>query len=448
VENIPISPDSTLPTTSVVSRTYRFGSWFIGEIRWIFRVILSSCERFYFDNGFSKAASLAYTSLLSLVPITALGFGFLGSFAASKEYVPAVRTFILKQFAPSTQVVDEVIASLAAYSEKLPTVNVLVIAFIVTTSILLLNSVEYALNEIWQVFEARSISHRVAIFCAILVIAPVMAVSGYYTMTMRVAPFLDTFGTSQALDTLYHDLLAFLIDFLALFSIYYMVPKAPVKFASATFGAFLAALLFSLCKATFAIYIVKFYSFNSYAEVYGSTLAVIPIFLFWLYLLWTIVLLGAEACFQAQYMPKTGKIWKRSVLSVGDGKMLLAVQSLVIIARAFLDGAKLPTEQEIAERLGCSTELLKPALYALERAEIISRSDNREMLLTLMRHPDRISIEEVRQALFKSMASMHYPDEMAKLFSYFRQGIDRSKLTLADVLDLAKVSDDNDPNSR
>jgi YihY family inner membrane protein len=416
----------------------RFAPWFLSELRWFVRVVAASCDRFYWDNGFSKAASLAYSTLLSIVPMMALGFGFLASFAASKDHIPALRLFILKQFAPTTQGVDQVINNLAIYSEKLPTLNVFVLAFIVVTAILLLNSVEYALNEIWQVYEARSVSHRVAIFCAIIVIAPVLVISAYYTMKFRVAPLLEEMGTSQSVNTVYNGLLAFLIDYIAFLALYYLVPKAPVRFTSATFGAFLSALLFGVAKVAFGIYIVRFYSFDSYADVYGSTLAVIPIFLFWLYLSWTIVLLGAESCFQAQYLPKSGRFWKRSVLSVGDGKMVLALQSLVIIARAFIEGGKLPNELDIAERLGCSSVVLRPALNDLEIAEIIARGDSRDQPLTLMCDPGKITLEDIQHALFKSMASMHHPEEMTRLFSYFCDGHDRQKLTLADVLNLKK----------
>src|SRR5690606_13969023 len=111
-------------------------------------------------------------------------------------------------------------------------------------------------------------------------------------------------------------------------------------------------------KEGYAVYIVRFSSYNA---IY-TTLAAIPISLFWLYIGWTVVLFGAELSYQAQYLPHQGKIWKRSVLSVGDARLLLAVQSLVIITRAFVRVGKLPNDIELAETLGCSTVVLKPAL--------------------------------------------------------------------------------------
>ncbi|MCO6431741.1 MAG: YihY family inner membrane protein [Deltaproteobacteria bacterium] len=418
-----------------VSRLQRFWAWFVSEIKWCVRVVLSSCDRFYWDNGFSKAASLAYTTLLSLVPVTALGFSILASFVAKNETVPELRNFIarvFRQFAPSVEAVDTVIAYLNDFSRTIAGLNELAIVFLVITSLLLLNSIEYALNEIWQVYEARSLPHRIARFCAILVIAPVLAVSGYYTsLRFRFQPLFDDYGVVTTLYTVYDYLMPFLVDFVAFVFLYYLVPKAPVRFSSAAFGAFLAAILFGVAKELFAIYVLRF---SSHAAIYG-TLATIPIFLFWLYLAWTILLLGAESCYQAQYLPRSGKIWKRSVLSVGDGTMLLAMQAMVMVARAFERGEKMPGELEIAERLGCSSVLLKPAIDHLERARIIIRGDSRDMPLTLLRSPEKITVNDIREALFKhSDASMHFPEEMTRVFQSVRAATDSGKLTLAEII--------------
>lgn len=413
----------------IVTAPRRAARRLLAEFRWFFRVVISSCDRFYWDNGFSKAASLAYTSLLSLVPLMALAFGMFASFAVSTEHMQEMRSFILRQFVPAGASVTPVLAYLTQFSESLASLNVIVIFFIVVTSILLLNSIEYALNEVWQVHEPRTIAHRIAIFCAILVIAPALVISAYYFSTARIEPFLAGIATSSFAALIYNWLLPFLIDFLAFVSLFYLVPKAPVKLGSACFGAFLTAILFALAKEGYAVYIVRFATYN----VIYTTLAAIPVSLFWLYIAWSIVLFGAELCYQAQYLPHQGKLWKRSILAVGDGRLLLAMQSLVIITRTFLAGGKLPSDIELAEKLGCSIVVLKPSLDALEGAGIICRGDSRDMPLTLMRSPDKLTLAEIREALFSSRASVHFPTEMARLFECFKVPERSQAVTLADI---------------
>jgi membrane protein len=195
----------------------------------------------------------------------------------------------------------------------------------------------------------------------------------------------------------------------------------------ALFGAICASLLFGVAKHWFAFYIVRF---ANYDRVYEA-LALIPIFLFWLYICWTVVLFGAEISYQAQHLPRVGALWKRSLTSVGDGAMVLAVQTLVLIAREFDRGGKIPNELEIAEELGCSSVVLKSTLVALEQAGIIMRGEGRYMPLLLMRAPDTVTMSDIREAVFKKRGSMFMGLEMRTMYSCFSPGGDPKNVTLA-----------------
>ncbi|NDC38021.1 MAG: YihY family inner membrane protein [Proteobacteria bacterium] len=405
--------------------------WCLEELRFLARVLISSADRFYWDNGFSKAASLAYTTLFALVPLTMLAFGLLSSFALSNQHLPDVREFIFRQFVPQLEVVDEILRNLELFSTRIHEVSILAGAFIVITVILLLNSIEFVLNEVWQVYEARPISHRIGIFCTIIVVAPVLALSAYYFTSFRLQPLLQDYGFIPYLTQLYPIFVPALIDFAAFLLLYFYVPKAPVRFRSAVFGGLISAVLFGFAKVGFATYIESFAQYN---KVYGA-IASIPVFLFWVYLAWSIVLYGAEVSYQAQYLPRRGKLWKRAVLSSGDGRMLLAMQALVEVSHAFQQGKKLPNDLELAEQLGCSCVILKPALDAMERAGIVARGDSRTMPITLTRSPEKILLSEVREAVLQDSASLHYPEAMARMFSAFKVDGSSQELTLAQLVE-------------
>lgn len=393
------------------------------QLKWLNRVILSSCDRFYWDNGFSRAASLAYSSLLSLVPLTALCFGVLAVFLGSTD---EVQTFLFKQFIPSTSALQELLPELQKFCDNIRNFNVLVLATLVVTSVLLLNSIEYALNQVWQVYEPRPLTDRLAIFCAIIVLIPFFAVSGYYTK-IKSDTFFATFDT---INRVYEDILPFVIDLLAFGALYYLVPKAPVKVVPACFGASMAALLFGAAKHWFAVYVAQFASYN---EVYVA-FAAIPIFLFWLYISWSIVLFGAEVSYQAQHLPRSGTLWKRSLMAVGDGAMILAIQSLILIVRAFQRGEKVPNELEIAEQIGCSSVVLKSSLDALEQCGMIMRGEGRDMPLLLMKAPETITVAEVRDAIFKKRSGMFLGSEIGRMYAGFSGAQEPKDLTLVDLI--------------
>jgi membrane protein len=407
--------------------------WIWEDLQWTFRVFYSSADRFYLGTGFSRAASLSYTSLLSLFPLTALLFGLLAFLAVSKENINGVREFVFRQFVPDSQVADSIIYYMqefsAVISDPASSFNLTAFAVLIFTSILLINSIENTLNEIWQVFEPRSLTDRISIFSAILLLAPVLAVSAFYFTKLRLEPLID----SQQVMRLYTFLLPFLIDFMGFFALNYLVPKAPVKVSAAIIGAFTSALLFGLAKIGFAFYIERF---ASYDKLYGA-LASIPIFLVWLYLSWIVVLYGAEVAYQSQHLPRLGRIKRRSVLSAGDAQAVLALQTLIMISRAFERGDKMPNELEIAEMLGCSATVLKSAVSGLQTAQIIGHSDGRERNLILKKAPSAIKIKELCGFLFADGAQPIYGEEVGELFLSLNNPDKMDKdYTLQDLLDV------------
>ncbi|NMC62875.1 MAG: hypothetical protein GYA55_06860, partial [SAR324 cluster bacterium] len=185
-------PERLFLSMAKLKKISDFSSWIGQELKWMVRVIYSSCHRFYWDNGFSKAASLAYTTLFSLVPVTVFGFGILASVVLANEtLLEQVRGFIIKQFVPSAAGADIVLEYLKTFGAQVMTllsfedanfgVSLFALIFLVFSCLILINSIEYALNLVWQVFEPRSIAHRLSVFCTLIVVTPVLAVSAFYT---------------------------------------------------------------------------------------------------------------------------------------------------------------------------------------------------------------------------------------------------------------------------
>ena len=81
----------------------------------------------------------------------------------------------------------------------------------------------------------------------------------------------------------------FLLYWMVFTLFFLLVPNRRVQIKHALIGAFLSTVLFELAKAGFVGYV----SNTNYKVIYGA-LATIPIFLFWLYLVWIVVLFGAS----------------------------------------------------------------------------------------------------------------------------------------------------------
>jgi membrane protein len=306
--------------------------------------------------------------------------------------------------------------------------NVTFSLFLVITAILLINSVEYALNATWQVYEPRRWSQRIAIFSAMLLVAPPLLLSGYY--------FYEKFAASEFLNDpgifswLYRVSLPYFFDWLAFVTLYFLVPKAPVRWWSAAAGALVAAILFNLAKVAFAVYLRDF---AAYSTLYKS-IAAVPVSLVWLYVSWIILLFGAELSYQLQYLPRQGVLLKRSVLSIGDARLVLGIQTLALIDHSYRLAEDMPSDIELAERLGCSTIVLKPVIDALDRAGILTRGDSREMPVVPLKDMNRVSVSEVHQALLGGGGAILFPRAMARLFSSLSEGKNPSEIMVASLV--------------
>jgi membrane protein len=86
-----------------------------------------------------------------------------------------------------------------------------------------------------------------------------------------------------------HQVGVFFLTWLIFALFFLLVPNRRVRIKHALIGAFLSTVLFSVVRWGFVAYV----SNTNYKVIYGA-LAAFPIFLFWLYVVWTVILFGAS----------------------------------------------------------------------------------------------------------------------------------------------------------
>ena len=236
------------------------------------------------DRAFEEAASLGYTSLLALVPLLAVAFGAVSIFSGFDRWSGQLQTFIFNNFVPAAgeQVQEYVLSFMAsAYRLTLPGA-----VFLILAALLLMVRIETALNRIWRVSTPRTVANRVVMYWAVLTLGP-LALGAAAAISAQ--GMLNVFGGGQETASLLRGLGVFVLTWLAFTVMFVLVPNRPVKLRHATIGGLVAAVLFEVGKEAFAAWV----STASFNVIYG-TLATVPIFLFWLYLAWLFVLLGAS----------------------------------------------------------------------------------------------------------------------------------------------------------
>lgn len=233
------------------------------------------------------AASLAFTTLLGLVPLFTVAFAYVSRFPLFDRFQGALEGFLVRSFLPSSGLaVRHYLNEFVTKSTELKGVS---IVFVVITAVLLVAQVDSEINTIWGARAPRSLARRVFVYVLGFTAGPVLiGAAVYFTNWALEQSVAATSLGSEALGLLRQPV-ALLVDWVAFTLIYAFIPARRVPFRLALVGGLVAALAFEVAKRGFTFY---FTHVQTYQIVYGA-LAALPLFLVWIYLSWVIVLVGA-----------------------------------------------------------------------------------------------------------------------------------------------------------
>jgi len=244
--------------------------------------------RFLDDRCFETAGALAYTSLFALVPLSVVVFGILSAFPLFDTWSEQLTGFIFSNFVPSSaRVVEDYLREFADSAKKLTVTG---IGALLVSLLLTMWSIESTFNRVWRVPTPRPRLLRFLVYWTLLTLGSLMAVASLavtsYLFSLPVLSGVERLDWSQRLLGYLPNLVE-----LAVFTFaYWLIPHRSVPFRFALAGGLFAAVLFELAKRGFAAYLL---GVPTYDQLYGA-LAVVPIFLIWIYLSWVVVLLGAS----------------------------------------------------------------------------------------------------------------------------------------------------------
>jgi membrane protein len=234
------------------------------------------------------AGSLAFTTLLGLVPLATVAFAFAARFPVFQQWLDALERFLLEHMLPGSA--NAVVHTyIRQFTEKAAALTGVSIAFIVVTAVLMIATVEREVNAIWGITRARPFARRLVVYAIGATAGPVLVGASISVTTWLVTQSLAAVPLRTTLAELALRALPLLFSTLALALLYTIVPQRRVPWRHAFAGALVAALAFEGAKLGFAFYLTQV---PTYELVYGA-LAALPVFLIWIYLCWLIALTGA-----------------------------------------------------------------------------------------------------------------------------------------------------------
>ena len=252
------------------------------------RLLRFIAVRFGQDRYAQMAASLTFTTLLSLVPLIAIALTLFSAFPVFDNFSSHIRSFLLSNMLPETggKMISRYVEQFAESAAKLTAVGVV---FLGLTAMLMMQTIDNAFNMIWRVSRPRPLVQRVLIYWAVLTLAPLL-VGGSLSLTSWLAGISMGYAKEvPGIGILMLRIVPVLLTTLAFSLMFRVIPNRFVPLRHAVIGGVVAALAFESMNHAFAYYIEHF---PTYKLVYGA-FASIPIFLLWIYLSWLTVLLGA-----------------------------------------------------------------------------------------------------------------------------------------------------------
>ncbi|MGA9341915.1 MAG: YihY family inner membrane protein [Rhodanobacteraceae bacterium] len=246
-------------------------------------------QRFIEDRCLQVAGALSFTTVFAIVPLTTAILGILAVFPGFAGWRQRLTDFAFRNFIPAAGgTVQNYLTQFAGNASKATVVGVLVLLL---SAIALMMSIEDAFNRIWRVSTPRSASSRFVVYWSTLTLGPLLLVAALAVSSYLLAlPFIDAAGAQLSIKARALSVLPFLIVWTALLAGYMAIPNRTVRFRHAALGSLLAAALFEVAKRGFAFYVT---GYANYEEIYGA-LAMVPVFIIWIYLSWMIVLFGAS----------------------------------------------------------------------------------------------------------------------------------------------------------
>jgi membrane protein len=256
------------------------------ELLFYSHILMRSYQHFLRTQSMQFAASLSYSTLLSIVPLTVFLVYLSLQIEMFSELFIQAKEQVFTQLLPTSQ------ASIEAYltnaSQNITSFSYFSL-FIIFLSVLWLSlGIEKAFNHIWQVKTPRRLILRLPAHITLWFFAPFfIIISIMITTWLTSLPYLSSIHHQVPI---FSYLTPWATASFALFLLYFFVPNTQIRVKYAFISALFVATLFELSKWLFSLYITKI---AMYEKIYG-VLAALPIFMIWLYITWLIVLWGVS----------------------------------------------------------------------------------------------------------------------------------------------------------
>ena len=342
-----------------------------------------------------RARALTYTALFSLVPLLAFAFSVLKGLGLVEEGVGHIRP-VLEPFIAFDKK-EEILSKFVEFIENINAgaiggVGLILLAYAVLS---LLTTIEISFNKIWGIHAHRPLLQRITLYWTVVTLSPVLIVISIGLSTSAQFQYImNLFDTIPIFSGLIKLLVFFMIPLVSIWVaftfLYYVIPNTRVKIGAAFIGGVVAGTIYKIAEIGYIKYTAFVANFGTVGKIYGTIIA-IPLFVFWIYIVWVIVLLGVEVSFAVQNMKNYMKERKISNLSYTENEKITFCVFLEILKRFYYNEPPMSNE-DISDVLHLPIRLVNDILHFLEKNNIVSRTSDEPVCYVPVLLPENLKV--------------------------------------------------------
>jgi membrane protein len=249
------------------------------------------------DHLSIHAASLAFTTVLALVPVLALAYFIFDALGGLQKLEIRMEPFIMENLAPAFG--SEIMGYVSQVHQRVSGGAIGIFGFFgfLYTSLAMLFKIEFSFNHIWGIKSNRSLVRRITNYWAMITLGPIVFGTSLYCSSMVYGWLSTDGGEISKILIFFGALIPYLTTAFLFTAMYVVLPNSPVGIRPAAVAGLIAGSAFEIAKLGYAYYATHTLG----VSIYGA-IAVLPVFLLWVQLAWLVVLYGAELCHGLQQM--------------------------------------------------------------------------------------------------------------------------------------------------
>jgi membrane protein len=300
-------------------------------------------------------------------------------------------------------IADEIagLVTSASTSRAIGAVGIVGLITLIYAAVSMLVEIERAFNQIFRVPRGRSWWRRVVNYWTLLTLGGIGLAGTLYVgakFQIEAKGLVEARGIGSESGTVLLSVLGYcvtvMISTALLTMVYAVVPNTRVRPLAALVGGFIGALLWEAGKWAFGEYVA--YS-TGYAKLYGS-LALIPLFMLWVYYTWLIVLFGLMVVYQFQF----GRLKMRPEPLSDFGPTIVEPTAGLVVMTAMARAMSAGTPQSVkalAQTTGIAEAVASLVVNRFTQRGLLLRverdEEGAEPLYALARTPGSIRVGEV-----------------------------------------------------